>query len=375
MLLLRKRRAFSLVELLVVIAIIGIVVALLMVAVQKSRQAAQQASCVNHLRQLGIAFTSYQTARGGFPTEGTASSPSLYRSLLPYVEQATAGDATPVGCFLCPGRRDTAAGAKRDYGYAGSQANGSVGGSILDANHNVTLAEICDGNRLDNTFLLTHVWMAPATYQGGDPTDRGWAQKLNGRSDSSVTRNDSDRLGNTNMLGGPHATLPTLFADGHVGNLSRVSPQQWAYANTQSTIEVTMTVTGGLILNKTADPYLQIQANGSLIVTDRVTGVQKQSQLTAQQMQQLQTIIQQNDFFNINAGDIAKGIQAAQQSGAGIAIGDGVTATIYVNLNGQEHTVGYYAADTWQGLYPGIKPLSQFVAVEQYLYSLAQSAK
>ena len=62
-----RTRGFTLVELLVVIAIIGILVALLLPAVQSAREAARRAQCVNQMKQIGIAILNYESARAEFP--------------------------------------------------------------------------------------------------------------------------------------------------------------------------------------------------------------------------------------------------------------------------------------------------------------------
>jgi prepilin-type N-terminal cleavage/methylation domain-containing protein/prepilin-type processing-associated H-X9-DG protein len=151
------RSGFTLVELLVVIAIIGVLVSLLLPAVQAARESARRTGCLNNLRQMGIGLQNYRTKYRCFPPGGIEPRPpwkgrrqlawSVF--LLPYVEQGALYDqldtdqafdapenadaaATVLPIYICPSVPD---GDKLRSGRGPCQYGGIYGERIKSRNN------------------------------------------------------------------------------------------------------------------------------------------------------------------------------------------------------------------------------------------------
>jgi prepilin-type N-terminal cleavage/methylation domain-containing protein/prepilin-type processing-associated H-X9-DG protein len=184
-----RRRGFTLIELLVVISIIGLLVALLIPAVQSAREAARDLKCANQLKQVGIALASYEASFRTLPPASLVNGFSLHTSLLTYVEQASVYNSinfakttydlsnstskdTRIDLFICPSDEISAvsAGVLSNYaacvGY-GAQARaddrGRDNGPIVYMYEGpISPASIPDG--LSNTIAMSE-WLVSA-YRG-----------------------------------------------------------------------------------------------------------------------------------------------------------------------------------------------------------------
>jgi prepilin-type N-terminal cleavage/methylation domain-containing protein len=175
----RRGGAFTLIELLVVIAIIGILIALLLPAVQKVREAANRAKCGNNMRQIGIGLHHFHDNRGKLPGAWFPDKFSKYGQnsnikdrgpflffLLPYVEQSTVWEssdsnntghlasnvkAVEVPVYLCPSDAARLDPTQHEYGYASTNYAGNL--MVLDpAIHKSLTAAMTDGT--SNTVVL-----------------------------------------------------------------------------------------------------------------------------------------------------------------------------------------------------------------------------
>src|SRR5437762_2127905 len=200
----RKRvNGFTLVELLVVIAIIGVLVALLLPAVQAAREAARRMKCGNNLKQIGLALQNYEnsfkilpmgTMNIGAGFTGVANNSSPHPMMLPYLEQGNAialfdfnsdinGSTSnlqarqqKVPVYLCPSHPPTTpfvasasqcpdgCGQTNYVQSLGNNANYAGVGGVADGpfgrRYGARFAEITDG--LSNTGFFAEILIGPS---------------------------------------------------------------------------------------------------------------------------------------------------------------------------------------------------------------------
>ncbi|MEM1228834.1 MAG: DUF1559 domain-containing protein [Planctomycetota bacterium] len=232
-------RAFTLIELLVVIAIVGILVAMLLPAVQAVREAARKTSCKNNLHQIGIALHAYHNVHRSLPTgciEWRAwNSPPTHRQfawsamMLPFIEQQSIHDQidwslpfdapenqsaaeTTVGTYICPSETtDSITKGHMTYGgiYGERILHSAPDDGLFLYERSIRFRDITDG--LTNT-------LAVAEDVGGP--EKQW---INGRNVFVVAHGINDPtawIGDNEIRSRHGGGAMVLFADGRTTFLS-----------------------------------------------------------------------------------------------------------------------------------------------------------
>jgi prepilin-type N-terminal cleavage/methylation domain-containing protein len=225
----RQRRAFTLVELLVVIAIIGILVALLLPAIQAAREAARRSQCGNNMKQIGIALQNYHDTYRIFPSGGMSGGNRLAFQvlILPFMElnslydqvdfKAFAGngydaaaqviETQQVGGFICPSSvrakrfqdGSTTVYTTHYYGIMGPKGNNPVRVPVVAYGWDNTsapghlgfalqgvlirggakgMSDVLDGTA--NTFLAGELSWSTSLAGANNPSYRKWIRGCDG---------------------------------------------------------------------------------------------------------------------------------------------------------------------------------------------------
>ena len=270
-----RRFAFTLVELLVVIAIIGILIALLLPAVQAAREAARRMSCSNNIKQIGLALLNYEQMRGRFPagcivttvassadydirkeTEVGPVGTSWILPLLPYVEYQALYDQwdfgttlqgnravaeTDLNGFYCPSRRNEVGSEYDRCMFLDWKAGGTDYGGCLGR-----------ANAYANTCSSSSGWCAHRlfreNYLKGDGTDGG---KLHGvfiPNESVRIADITDGTSHTIMTGELQRLAPDITLTGYDRSF-KWTDDGWAVAGNATLFAVADT-------GNQWDPYL-----------------------------------------------------------------------------------------------------------------------
>ena len=243
-------RGFTLVELLVVIAIIGILVALLLPAIQAAREAARRSQCLNNLKQMSLASANFESTNNKLPPSRMPCQIGTWAvALWPYVEQQSLADAwdhaisyyrqsndsriKQIGFYYCPSRRTASDGLVSLDGDDGNGQMRHKPGALGDYACSIGNGEAWDYASAANGAFATDLGAdalhpSPGTCNGSEPT-----QSLNSGFRYAVgVQHITDGTSNTFLFGEKHVPLLTFLENGDlVDAFGRIASHDTAIYN------------------------------------------------------------------------------------------------------------------------------------------------
>lgn len=295
--LMRRRSGLSIIEVLVVIAICGLLVAMILPAVQSARERSRRMSCSSNLRQIGLAIEAYDGVYGVLPAHGGpgAYSPTVLIRILPFLDQAVLYQqildapgtgmyqqvqlSPPLAVFVCPSGKSFGSVCGTHYfvnlgtGHQKYGVNGYLGGvsasAYLDGLSNTAFFsefDIKDVRNIVSTNPLNHIWQTERVLQQPDElelfadycdsmvltsnmavdyytcwidfeTENGYNHVLPPMHRSCVNGFENqfgaDFNGATTASGGHASGVNSLFGDGSVRFIGKIDRRVWRAAGSR----------------------------------------------------------------------------------------------------------------------------------------------
>ena len=199
-----QKKGFTLVELLVVIAIIGMLIAILLPAVQSAREAARRLQCANNLKQIGLAIHNYHDRTGAFPANITGATEdggfySWLALILPDMEQTQLYDSIHFDVSIMDTWNFSSSSEYQNLTISATNPNAQAAATVVST-------YLCPSTNWQRNDAIGSAMAAPGSYAG----NLGWPRGAKGLDGSSA---------------------PLAHHNGLIGVINPKSPEEWQCAS------------------------------------------------------------------------------------------------------------------------------------------------